>query len=1003
MLAAAGALASPASALDPARTLTEARAQSWGLREGAPVVVNALAQGRDGYLLIAGQQGLFRFDGLRFERMPALPGQNRSNEVNALLAARNGDLWVGHDWGGVSLLRNNQPVDAGYKNPTGSVLAIEEGIQGDIWVATIGLRSRVWHRTAKGWENPITIGTSSVPWIAGMAVDRAGSVWIALEQNELLVIRSGTRQIVGTGLKFGRNPKVAQDNVGRIWVTDVHGLHLVTHGGRHLTTVLNGKAIGQPANGEIRQLFFDRENTAWIAAQGGLTRIRLDDAGKPSAIEHHTSEGGLTQSSTHPVIEDRENGIWSGTAAGLERFGDAAIVQDASLPRSKTGLFAWQSSTGRLYVASSSVLYRLEDNGTWHHVVALERAPIAMCEDKQGALFFGAQAPLLRLANGKISRISAPMLGKARFMLNCAFDTSGRLWLRVFPRGIYSSANGGRTWLNDPASEKTSFFSAAHDSGRQPLSYSSFSSLDVLDGNKWRPLMRHAQNPLGLIRAIFRDNGQIYLCGDYGLGRLVKGRLSILPAARFPVLRQLSDMIRTADGASWVLSQAGIIRFDTRALERAFDDPSASLHGTLLDWRDGLPGPPDVSRSESDFLAEGPDHRVMVLANDKVAWIDPLRIGRIDVAPKALIHSISVDGRELMTDGSAQLPAGASRVQIGFTAPGFADPSGMRFRYRLEGFDTNWIDSGSDRIAVYTNIKPGKYRFRVSAANRNGAWDPEGAQLGLTLPPTFSQSWTFLILCLCAAAVTLWVAYAMRVRAVASRIKARSEERIAERERIARELHDTLLQGFQGLMLRFQSVANRISSDQPTKLLLNQALDRAETVLVEGRDRVRDLRSSHAHSDFYEGLRSVAERVFTGETLPKLLFTMTGRRRALHAATHHEALSIVEEALRNASLHAHPRRILVRVDYSWRAFRVVVMDDGIGIAPGICDVGKAGHFGIVGMKERAIKIGGALKVRNAGVGGTEVVLRVPARTAYAAKTGKLASSLLRQPLAAQEG
>lgn len=993
-IATACAVATPLSALDPARPLSYARAQFWGLREGGPVNVNALAQSQDGYLWIAGQQGLSRFDGVLFERLPSWWGQKKSVEINSLLASRSGDLWLGHDWGGVTAVRNGKVVDAGYRHPTGSVNAIAENGQGDIWVSTLGSRSRIWHRTASGWQSPITIGGSSIPWITGMAVDSRGAVWFALEQDALHVIPPGSRLVQRTRVKVGQYARIAKDRRGRMWVADSLGLHRLADLNGRTVDVLDAKAIHQPADGEIGQLFFDKNNVAWIAAQGGVTRVPLNQAGQPLTVQRHLPKGGLTQFATGPVMEDKETGVWLGAAGGLERFSDTAIVQDTVLPSTRMGLVARQAAGGDLFVASSSDLYRLQE-GRWRRVASLPRRPTVMCQDREGGLYFGARAPLMRLYKGKLTPIAVPSVDAARFMVDCTVDAHGDLLVTVFTHGLYRSADEGRTWSHDPATERRSFFSAAHDIGQDQIIYAPFGNLEIFANDRWRVLLKADRNPLGLIRAIVRHETAIYLCGDFGLGRLMGGRLSTLSASRFPILKQTSDMIRTRDGSTWVLSQAGAIRFDTLSLEQAFDNPPATLRATLLDWRDGLPGPPDLSRTESDFLAEAPDHRILVLASGRVSWIDPSQIGMSEPPPAALIRSVSVDGHSLASGGPATLPAGASRVQIGFTAPGFADPSGVRFRYRLEGFDRSWISAGNDRGAAYTNLAPGRYVFQVSAAHRNGDFSNTATEYAFILPPTFVQSNMFRILCLAAAVGALWLTYALRVRAVASGIRGRLEERVFERERIARELHDTLLQGFQGLMLRFQAVAQRFPASQPARRLLDEALDRAETVLVEGRDRVHDLRRSEGQLPIDAELRSIAKRVFSGEAPPKVSVSTSGRSRHLHVAAQFEVAAIGEEALRNACLHARAFRVSVHVAYDRSVLKVIIMDDGIGLPLEVRTSGRAGHFGIIGMRERAEKIGGTLRIHNTDQGGTEVTLNVPARTAYAATHRPLVPNFLR--------
>jgi signal transduction histidine kinase len=295
---------------------------------------------------------------------------------------------------------------------------------------------------------------------------------------------------------------------------------------------------------------------------------------------------------------------------------------------------------------------------------------------------------------------------------------------------------------------------------------------------------------------------------------------------------------------------------------------------------------------------------------------------------------------------------------------------------------------GTRRQAFYTELGPGEYRFRVIAANNDGVWNEEGATLTFTIRPTFIQSIWFKFLVGLASLGLAVVVYAFRVQQVTAQLQSRFNARIAERERIARELHDTLLQGFQGLLLRFQSIANRLPAEHQLRASLDEALDRADAVLVEGRARVRDLRATGAQSDLAKAIIEIAHKTIENDT-PRFQLTVEGAPRLLHVLVHEEVTRIAEEAIRNAVHHAGARAIEVIVSYG-AELRLAVRDDGAGMPASVLTSGeRADHYGLVGMRERARRIGARLNVTSREGAGTEIALSIPARAAYKERRGRL--------------
>ena len=336
-----------------------------------------------------------------------------------------------------------------------------------------------------------------------------------------------------------------------------------------------------------------------------------------------------------------------------------------------------------------------------------------------------------------------------------------------------------------------------------------------------------------------------------------------------------------------------------------------------------------------------------------------------------------------------RLPPLIRDLQIDYTALSLVAPEKIRFRYKLEGRDNDWQEAGNRRQAFYTNLPPRNYCFRVMACNNSGVWNETGAYIDFTITPAYYQTAWFRIAAIVLFLLALGALYQLRLRQVARVVRARMEERLEERERIARDLHDTLLQSVQGLILKFSAVSKQIPADLPARNLLENTLDHADEVLAEGRDRIRNLRVNSASlSDLPSAFRSIAEETSQGR---EVVFKMVveGRIRDLHPMVLEESYCIGREAIINALSHSGGQNVETEIAYDARQFRLRIRDDGRGIEDEIVEAGgRPGHWGIQGMHERAQKIGGQLKIWSRPETGTEIELTVPGSTAYRGVTQK---------------
>jgi signal transduction histidine kinase len=307
----------------------------------------------------------------------------------------------------------------------------------------------------------------------------------------------------------------------------------------------------------------------------------------------------------------------------------------------------------------------------------------------------------------------------------------------------------------------------------------------------------------------------------------------------------------------------------------------------------------------------------------------------------------------------------------------------------MEGLESVWQEAGTRREAFYTNPGPGSYRFHVLASNDAGVWNESGAVADLVVQAAFYQTLWFRSLCAMAAIGLIWLLYLLRLKQATEQIQLRLGERLVERERIARELHDTLLQGFNGLVLHFEAVMKQITGNEPAQQMMKKALERADQVLLEARLRVRDLRSEiTAANELAESLRNCGEE-FSHLGAVSLRVAVVGAPRPLDPTAHDEAYRIGREAILNAFQHSLGSKIEAEITYDRDSLRLTIRDDGCGIDPSILGDGRTGHWGLSGLRERAANIDGHLRIVSQPGAGTEVALVVPARVAYPKDSPKL--------------
>ena len=983
-------------ALNPLLDISQYGHTSWRIRDGFSAgTAFAMAQTPDGYLWLAGD-GLFRSDGARFVRWQPPAGQQLP-EPYALLVTRDGILWIGTFAGLVSWNGNklSQYPEVGRR----FVTSLLEDREGTVWVGVLGGSPEtpagrlcaIRSGSAKCYGQDGAFGS----FVWSLAEDRSGTLWAGAESGlwrwkpgsrkryavpgmrladltqstdgRLIVgIRdAGLRQIAGDKLEAYpiRTPatpnawlaehdvdsnKLLRDRDGGLWIgTNQRGLIHVHHGRTDVFTEANGLS-----GNIVASLFEDREGNVWVSTAGGLDRFR------ELPVTTVSTNQGLSSRNVNSVMAAIDGSVWMATRDGLTRWanGKTTSFRRANGLPDNFAQSLYQDARGRVWVFTAHGLAYF-NAGRFVAVPGVPSAEVySITGDDAGNLWLSGNGGLSHLRNGRIVWNLPWSALQSQQQAKVIISAQGGLWLAFWEEG------------------KVEFFK----DGQVRKTYT------AADG-----LARGHITGLRLDR-----RGALWVSTmESGVSRIEAGRIANLTTSNGLPCEKVIWTTEDADGLLWMYTGCGLVRVARSDVDAWIANPTRRIEPTVWDAAEGaLPG-----AAPSPFgptYAHAADGKLWYPTREDIQVVDPRHFAFNQLPPPVHIEKIVADHKTYWqnlpgaTISTLRLPARTHDLQIDYTALSLVTPEKVHFKYKLEGQDPDWREVVNDRDVQYSNLGPGTYRFRVIASNNNGVWNERGDSLEFVVDPAYYQTIWFRALCAVLVLMLVWAAYRVRVMQLRHDFALTLEARVGERTSIARELHDTLLQSFHGLMLRFQ-IISELLPERPVeaKEQLDKAMDRAAKAITEGRDAIQGLRESTIETnDLARAVNTVAEELAAdsaNQGSPTFRLTVEGESRDLHPLLRDEIYRIAAESLRNAFRHAEARHIEVEIHYDDQQLRLRVRDDGKGIAPVfLSGEGPAGHFGLAGMRERAQLIGGKLTVWSDVGEGTEVELRVPAAIAY---------------------
>lgn len=723
--------------------------------------------------------------------------------------------------------------------------------------------------------------------------------------------------------------KILRDTNGATWIaTESQGLFRIAPGGAVQSF---GQSAGLPSN-HIRDIFQDQEGNLWVGTQNGLARLRRD-----KFITYTQRDGLLSDIATSLVPARDGGGIWIGSPSGLELFDGASGRQDLLIKGTAVNSVL-QFKGGSLLISTDNGIEQMNGHATPRVLPKPYQHVEQITESEGGDLWlYGQQDGLWHWkANANPEPVNEPALQGA----------------------IVTSMQGGQhdqVWLGLANGDIIQ---------RLPAGSHVFTPVDGLTGGSISFLSPQADGTLWAAS----DRGLAFFDGERFRSW---GRSSGLPGDR------LLWVIPDRQGKLWLGYGTGVARLSISEL-LGTSTSVQQLQYDFYDDGDGLKSNPEVHGSSP--VARTADGRLWVSMSEGIGMIDPAHVHLNTLPPPVHILELRADGRGMALSSGMKVPPHTRNLQVSYTGISLSEPRKVRFRYRLDGFDTDWQDAGTRRNAFYTNLRPGHYRFQVMAANNDGVWNQTGDSLSLEIQPAFYQTPWFLLLCVLSTLTLFFMAYRLRIRLAARELQSRYEERMSERTRIAQDLHDNLIQEMMGISLQLEIADELTVPGATAKGPLQRALDLSQAALANGRSALQVLRERpFSREDIESTLRDTVQSVTGSQEVVR--FTSAGKAWPIQAAPGVELLQIIREALRNALQHAGPGGVAVRSEYGDRFLKLSVSDHGPGIKQDLLQNGKPAHFGIRGMRERATRMGFLLAVSSSATTGTEWTLTVPASTA----------------------
>ena len=979
-----------AHALDPNRMMSQYVRERWNAGKGLPSGhVLAIAQTADGYLWIGTDNGLVRFDGFSFQAVSFFPvGLPSNSPVLGLITDAEGSLVV-RLAGAVVFLKSNGKFESlsSEIGLTASYVTViwKEANGGVLFSDLVSGTVRFDGKRVEVLARPSRL--PGAPLVTSLAETPDGKIWMGTLGAGLFYVAQGQVTRVTAGLPERKINCLLSEANNELWVgTDAGLFHW------------NGKAPSRSAlptrrDGlQVLTMLRDRESNIWVGTSRGLLRANA----KGVSFSDETALG--TSGAVNALFEDREGNLWVGGTNGLERIRNSAFVtysKTAGLPSERNGpIYAdaenriWSASTdGGLYWLGSGRLETVREAG-------LAKDEVYSITGQNADIWVGRQHGGLTNLHYRGAALSSHTYtqrdGLAQNSVYAVYQSSdGAVWAGTLSGGASRFKDGRFTTYTAASGLASNTINSILETRDKTMWFATSNGLSSWFRGQWKTITMAGGLPSTAVNCLFEDSAAILWAGtSEGLAFLSSGHVQVPDNVPELLHGQVFGIAEDRNGWFWIATANHVlaVRRDKLIAGRVGASDLREFGS-----EDGLFSNEGVKRNNSVILDSS--GRIWFSLSRGLSVTDPSHLAADSAPAIAHVAGISADGSPLDGRDFVRVPASRKRITIAYTGLSLAAPERVRFRYFLEGFDRAWSEPVANREAVYTNLNAGRYRFRLVASNSDGAWNGAETSIPFEIEPVFWKTWWFGLSSVAVFLGLLWTLHKRHFRQLQHQFNVVLEARVDERTRIARELHDTLLQSLHGLMFQYQAARNMLPQRTDEAIqTLDGAISATEQAIAEGRSAINDLRTDAVRNgDLGESLRAaaleLADSKHLGSPAPAFQMIVEGERKTLPQVVHDEVYRIAHELLRNAFQHAHADRIEVEIRYNEQSLRLRIRDNGNGIDPKVLkEGGSSGHWGLRGVRERVRQIGAQLDFWSEVGAGTEVQLSVPATLAYGASS-----------------
>jgi signal transduction histidine kinase/ligand-binding sensor domain-containing protein len=969
--------------------LNQLQHKSWTVADGAPRHLLEVVQGFDGILWLSASDGLFRFDGLKFYPydLPVGSTPTRNNDYS-LYESKSGTLWAGSWYEGLVRVDGGNVKAYGTNDglPAGAESSLTEDSAHTIW-CVVG--RHLLHLVGNRWIDETRAFGLPVDEARLDLFDQAGTQWIATTTSKLYSRPADKNRFQLTTESWPANEEGVQlleSPAGDLWIAlDNYGKQESVVRQLNVGSSRNfaGFEFTFPYN--IWDARFDSHGSLWVTGSG-IRRITFTYRhGSKGLVATEPHEETLPPSSfpsgeTHALFEDNEGDMWVTTANSLDRFRTPSLIAFGSPATGvATGPDVAKSRNGGVWIhTGNDQLLQIEGDKT----IARGPSPDScfnLFEDRTGAVWFNTLGQLFRLDENRLSQVPLPKSLSAVRIRQILQREDGSMLVSFKDLGLWKLDQKRWSQVSLPNLAPEQLSVAFLDSSDELWlgSISGKIAKSTPTGTKVYPLTD--QLGLGIIYAFLETKEGLLVSGNDGIAALDSDHFVRLKLEPDPAITGISGMIASSDGDLWLNTGQGVVHILRSELAAALASPQNHVMQAELFSEVTIRGPGRLLFDLPTAVQDGTG-RLWFNTSDVIAYIDPAHINRNRTAPILKVASVTADGAAL--DAHLRVPAGSRTLRVEYFGSNLTAPEKVRYKYKLDGVDDDWQDVGHRTEAVYTHLRPGSYSFHVMTSNGEGVWSAP-VDLKLAVLPAFFETAWFLTLCCLIALIIAVLVFRIRLGSITRRLRDRAEERANERIRIARDLHDTLLQGFQGLMLSFHVAAQTVPSESPARRMLDGALLKADRLVVEGRDRISRLRSESLEGiSLPDALRALGEELNARHAL-EFEIQIWGNEVDIQPHVKDELFCIAREAITNSFRHANATKIGATLDYHRRALSMICHDNGCGIDEndGVSAL-ESCHYGMLGMKERARRLSASFHCKTSPGSGTTISVRLEAGRAY---------------------